>query len=73
MVDAESGDVIQDYVAKEGYQLVPIQEPQSPAVPQTRFKDSDQLPYSGWDGLGENADAYVPAKVFESRDPLWIA
>lgn len=67
LIDAESGKLVQDYTAREGFQLVPIQEAEDgssqPAQASLTPLLDDRLPYTGWDGLGENADAYVAAKV----------
>lgn len=60
--------MLQQYTAEEGFQVVFIQE--TNVDPSTG--DSERLSYSGWDGLGESADAYAPAQVCTLCSPWTV-
>lgn len=77
-VDAETGQVVQEYTAGEGFQLVPIEEPAASGSgaagsPSSSGGEPERLPYSGWDGLGSSQDDYAPAEVHFLILPLLSA
>lgn len=70
MVDAESGDILSEYVASEGMHLVQINDKENGKSNSAEDKGKkiarvldERLDMSGFDGLGASQDSYANAEV----------